>query len=141
MDKGEKRCEALVQGSAWARPGHSLQCSRFATPRPEFANVALCYQHMEKADRDEELELSDGRTLLLVSESYDEEQEIETFVFRVVANVSHLHRARSASPTRSELATQLVIRQFGSSMPEVAAALAKNDALMELAAQDMFAAQ
>jgi hypothetical protein len=42
---------------------------------------------------------------------------------------------------RKELATQLVIRQFGSPMPQLADQVAKQDALMEVAAQDMMAAQ
>jgi len=96
---------------------------------------------MEKAEWDEELELIDGRTLILARESYDEVTEIETLVFQVVSNVSHFHRVQRAPVTRKELATQLVLRHFGSPMPRLVESFSNNDALMELAAQDMSAAQ
>ncbi len=96
MEEGEdawSQCEALVEGAAWLRLGSSSRCARVGSPRPALAGVSLCWQHEEKAQRYGELELTEGRTLVIDREWVDAWSRKIVGV-RVVANVTHLDRAK-----------------------------------------------
>ena len=93
------QCEALVEGAAWKWLGGSPQCARVGYPRSALAGISLCWQHEQKAERSGDLELTGGRTLVLDQEWVDEWTRKLVGV-RIVANVTHLDRAKQERPGR-----------------------------------------
>ena len=94
------QCEALVGGPTWLRADPTGQCGREGLRRELLAGAYLCWQHEQKAEGSGELELADGRTLVLEQE-WSEDSWRKTLVSaRIVANVTHLGRAKQERPGR-----------------------------------------
>jgi hypothetical protein len=94
IERARNRCEALVEGPAWRRVNYDLQCSRTGWPQESLANVALCYQHVAKAKKYGELELTGGRLLSLEQKWSEDDWRRITLSVQVLSNVIRLDRSR-----------------------------------------------
>ena len=93
-----EQCEALVEGSAWGRLSGSLQCTREGRPIRELAGACLCWQHGQKAERDGELLLTGGRTLVVEREWSADGWRREVVGAAILGNVTHLDRRHRTPP-------------------------------------------
>jgi hypothetical protein len=90
QERDLRQCEAIVDGPTWIRTDPSGQCGRAGIRRDQLADVYLCWQHEQKAERYEELRLVSGRTLIVETKwSHDGWRRLVVGA-RVTNNVTHL---------------------------------------------------